>query len=162
MFRTDEGGWAVRVRRCGNLFLNAESEVRRESPLLRQREPASVSSAAISNEGHIGVRGIGRAGGEVLTVAGEPVLQSTGKWEREPMVAADQCGDIAVEFAKRPFGETTPRPVPPTTGWGLNQFRRAGCPRQGNPEGVTALGVPETLDGKLFAATGHGHQCRRC
>ena len=41
------------------------------------------------------------------------------------MVDADNGRCLITELLAQPFGETTPRPVPPRTGRRLNRLRRA-------------------------------------
>jgi hypothetical protein len=66
-------------------------------------------------------------------VSGKPMSVEVGQWEREGVVDADQSWDVPVEFLTEPFGNTTPRPVPPRTGRGLNGFRRTGAFGNVNP-----------------------------
>ena len=50
-----------------------------------------------------------------------------GDGEREAVVDADDGRSVVGEFVAEPFGNATPRPIPPWTSRGLNGLRVAGA-----------------------------------
>lgn len=141
MFPQVEEPRQTRVRRCGDLALNAESEdgLRGRCPFFRYPKPASFTrpfqtapGRVLSDEAHIRVSFVGRpvvmeVFQKVMPVTGESVLFKVGQRKREGVVDADNGGNVPVEFLAEPFSQSTASPPP---AWArrrlnLNRFTRA-------------------------------------
>src|SRR6056297_3116431 len=112
-----------RFRRAGCLF-------RQSAPCPLATARGTVSDTPVSDEIHIGVRGIrGPMSAEILQedipVRGQTMPFEITHGEREAVIDADDGSNAGFEFRDQPLGQASARPVFPWAGWRLDLDR---CP----------------------------------
>src|ERR1017187_9116842 len=134
-----EEPWESGERRFGDRALNVEKEngFCGGRPPFGQAEPSvlahplrALSHVAVSDEVDIGMRFVGRpvllkVEQEARPVPWEAVAVEILDGERESVVDTDDGRSLVTKLVAKPLGETSPRPVSPRAGRGLNLFRFA-------------------------------------